>query len=328
MAGTDYKDYYSVLGVSRTASDEEIKKSFRRLARKYHPDMNPGDKKAEAQFKEVNEAYEVLSDPDKRKKYDRFGQYWKQAEQAPPGWSGTSYSAGTGVGFDVNNFDFGRYSNFQDFVNDLLGDAADRRGYSTSNNSGRSTGFGFDTSAGTKGLDKEATLALNFSDAFTGAQKSLVIGDETIKVRIPAGAKTGSRVRVPGKGHPAAYGQQRGDLYLNISLQPHSFFQFEGDNLLCEIPVTPDEAVLGAQVEVPTPDGMVTVNIPAGVKSGQILRLRGKGWMLPKGGRSDQLVKVLIATPKEISQTEREYYEKIRSSRSYNPRSHFSQIRL
>jgi curved DNA-binding protein len=329
MAGTDFKDYYSILGVGRNATDDEIKKSFRRLARKYHPDMNPGDKKAEAQFKEVSEAYEVLSDPDKRKKYDQFGQYWKQADQNP-GWQGANYSPGAGVGFDVNNFDFGRYSNFQDFVNDLLGDAPNRRSYSygNTNTTGKNTGFGFDTSGGTKGLDKEATLALNFADAFSGAQKSLIVGDETIKVRIPAGAKTGSRVRVPGKGHPAPYGQQRGDLFLNISLQPHSFFQFEGDNLVCEIPVTPDEAVLGAQVEVPTPDGMVTMNIPAGVRSGQSLRLRGKGWPLPKGGRSDQLVKVLIATPKEISATEREYYEKIRSSRSYNPRSHFAQIRM
>jgi curved DNA-binding protein len=323
MAGTDFKDYYSILGVGRNATDDEIKKSFRRLARKYHPDMNPGDKKAEAQFKEANEAYEVLSDPEKRKKYDQFGQYWKQADQNP-GWSGARYSPGTGVGFDVNNFDFGRYANFQDFVDELLKESGNRRAYSTA----RSTGFGFDTSGTTQGLDKEATLSLNFGDAFSGAQKSLIVGDETIKVRIPAGAKTGSRVRVPGKGHPAPSGQQRGDLYLNISLQPHSFFQFEGDNLVCEIPVTPDEAVLGAQVEVPTPDGMVTVNIPAGVRSGQSLRLRGKGWHLPKGGRSDQLVKVIIATPKEISATEREYYEKIRSTRSYNPRSHLNQIRL
>ncbi|PSB04049.1 DnaJ C-terminal domain-containing protein [Merismopedia glauca] len=327
MAGTDFKDYYSILGVGRNATDDEIKKSFRRLARKYHPDMNPGDKKAEAQFKEANEAYEVLSDPEKRKKYDQFGQYWKQADQNP-GWPGASYSTGTGVGFDVNNFDFGRYANFQDFVDELLKEGGNRRAYSNTNTTGRSTGFGFDTSGGNKGLDKEATLSLNFADAFSGAQKSLIVGDETLKVRIPAGAKTGSRVRVPGKGHTAAYGQQRGDLYLNISLQPHSFFQFEGDNLVCEIPVTPDEAVLGAQVEVPTPDGMVTMNIPAGVRSGQSLRLRGKGWPLPKGGRSDQLVRVAIATPKEITATEREYYEKIRSSRSYNPRSHLSQIRL
>jgi curved DNA-binding protein len=333
MAGTDFKDYYSILGVSRNASADEIKKSFRRLARKYHPDMNPGDKKAEAEFKEVNEAYEVLSDPDKRKKYDQFGQYWRQAGQAQPqGWPGANYSSGTGAGYEVNDFDFGRYANFQDFVSDLLGDMGGRRNYTytntNTNTAGRSTGFGFDTSGGAKGLDKEATLSLSFAEAFSGVQKSLLVGDESIKVRIPAGAKSGSRVRVPGKGHPGTQGQQRGDLFLNIALKSHSFFQFEGDNLVCEIPVTPDEAVLGAPVEVPTPDGMVTMNIPAGVRSGQTLRLRGKGWPLPKGGRSDQMVKILIATPKEVNPTEREYYEKIRSSRDYNPRSHFPQIRL
>jgi curved DNA-binding protein len=115
---------------------------------------------------------------------------------------------------------------------------------------------------------------------------------------------------------------------LNVELNPHSFFQFDGDNLVCEVPVTPDEAVLGASIEVPTPDGTVSVNVPAGIRSGQSLRLRGKGWPRPKGGRSDQLVKIIIATPKDLTQVEREYYEKIRSSRSFNPRSHLSQVHL
>jgi curved DNA-binding protein len=334
MAVSDFKDYYSILGVNKTASADEIKKSYRRLARKYHPDMNPGDKQAEGKFKEVNEAYEVLSDKEKRQKYDQFGQYWRQAGQ---GWPSR---ASSGVGADVGGFDFSQYANFDEFINELLGrfntpgsGTGSRRTYSYRTPTGGTSGFDdFGGFSGVDGrtasnIDREATLALTFSEAFHGVQKRLNLGSEVIEVRIPAGAKHGSRVRVRGKGNVGAY-NQRGDLYLKIDLQPHSFFQFEGDNLVCEVPVTPDEAVLGAQVEVPTPDGTVTVNVPAGVRSGQSLRLRGKGWPLTKGGRSDQLVKISIATPKEIDSTERELYEKIRAQRSYNPRSHLSQIRL
>jgi curved DNA-binding protein len=340
MAATDFKDFYSILGVGKTANADEIKKSYRRLARKYHPDMNPGNKEAEARFKEVSEAYEVLSDPEKRQKYDQYGQYWKQAGQTWP-------SGAAGVNVDVNGFDFSQYSNFDEFINELLGrmgstgtgsSTGARRTYTYRTSPGGSSGFsgfdgfgdpsGFDNRATAAAADREATISLSLAEAFQGVQKRLNLGNEVIDVRIPAGAKQGSRIRVRGKGQLNPYNQQRGDLYLTVELQPHSFFQFEGDNLICEVPVTPDEAVLGAQVEVPTPDGTVTVNIPAGVRSGQSLRLRGKGWPNPKGGRSDQLVKIVIATPKDISQVEREYYEKIRANRSFNPRSHLSQMRL
>ncbi|MGB3208796.1 MAG: DnaJ C-terminal domain-containing protein [Crinalium sp.] len=344
MAATDFKDYYSILSVSKTASADEIKKSYRRLARKYHPDMNPGNKQAEASFKEVSEAYEVLSDPDKRKKYDQFGQYWRQAGQ-----TGTPWSGGAGTNVDVGGFDFSQYSNFDEFINELLGrfgtagaspggaSAGGRTyNYRTSTGSSGFSGFdgfndvsGFDNRAATaSGADREATINLSLSEAFHGVQKRVSIGTEVIEFRIPPGAKQGSRIRIRGKGQLNPYNQQRGDLYLNVELQPHSFFQFEGDNLVCEVPVTPDEAVLGAQIEVPTPDGTVTVNVPAGVRSGQSLRLRGKGWAKPKGERGDQLVRIVIVTPKEISPIEREYYEKIRANRSFNPRSNLPQVRL
>jgi curved DNA-binding protein len=336
MAATDFKDYYTILGVSKTASEAEIKKAFRRLARKYHPDLNPGDKKAEAQFKEVNEAYEILSDPDKRSKYDRFGQYWKQAS-AGGGWP----SSGAG-GVNVGGFDFSQYANFDEFINELLGNLGGTSGRKTnwsssSASSKYGSGFGgFNDysrysnggTTSTSSLDREATISLTFSEAFRGVQKRLSLGTETIEVRIPPGAKAGSRVRVKGKGQRDGYGRQ-GDLYLKVELQPHSFFQFEGDNLVCEVPITPDEAVLGAKIDVPTPDGMVTVNVPAGVRSGQSLRLRGKGWPQPKGGgRSDQLVRLAIATPKSVSAVEREYYEKIRDIRSFNPRQELQSMRL
>lgn len=336
MATTDFKDYYSILGVSKSASNDEIKKSYRRLARKYHPDMNPGNKQAEAKFKEVSEAYEVLSDPDKRKKYDQFGQYWKQAGE---GWPS---GASPGGAYNTTNFDFSQYANFDEFVNDLLGNMGGtgarrtgRTSYRTTTNPwSSSSGFGgvgegFDPRATQAAADQEASLSLTFSEAFHGVQKRLSIGNEVIDVRIPAGAKQGSRIRVRGKGAINPYNpQQRGDLYLTVELQQHPFFQFEADNLICEVPITPDEAVLGTQIEVPTPDGMVMVNVPAGVRSGQSLRLRGKGWVQPKGGRGDQLVKLAIATPKEINQVERELYEKIRDQRSFNPRSNLAQIHL
>lgn len=332
MASTDFKDYYAILGVSKTASAEEIKKAFRKLAVKYHPDRNPGDKASEERFKEISEAYEVLSDPEKRQKYDQFGQYWQHAGGQAGAWSPG------GAGVDVGGFDFSQYGNFEEFINELLGrfstpGGAGSRTYSYRTTTGRQPGytdfgnfggFGTQTVAG----DREATIRLSFSEAFRGVQKRLNLGSETIDVRIPAGAKAGSRVRVRGKGQIDPYTQQRGDLYLNVELEPHSFFQFEGDNLVCEVPIAPDEAVLGASIEVPIPDGSVTVKVPAGIRSGQSLRLRGKGWPNPKDGRGDQLVRIAIEAPKEISATEREYYEKIRASRSYDPRRHLQQVKL
>ena len=342
MPATDFKDYYAVLGVNKTANAEEIKKVYRRQARKYHPDMNPGNKDAEARFKEVNEAYEVLSDPEKRKKYDQFGQYWKQAGQ---GWP--SSTPGGGAGFDPNGFDFSQYGSFDEFINELLGrfgttgagpSRSTNRSYSYRTNNAGPTGFGgfsgfegfenqASTGAGTAS-DREATLTLSFGEAFHGVQKRLDLGTEVVDVRIPPGAKTGSRIRLKGKGAATPYSQQRGDLYLSVELQPHSFYQFDGDNLVCEVPIAPDEAVLGATIEVPTPDGTVNVNVPAGIRSGQSLRLRGKGWPSPKAGRGDLMVKVSIVAPKELSSVEREHYEKIRAARTFNPRNSLKQIKL
>ncbi|MDD1421899.1 J domain-containing protein [Dolichospermum sp. ST_sed1] len=326
MAATDFKDYYAMLGISKIATSEEIKQAFRKLARKYHPDVNPNNKQAEAKFKEVNEAYEVLSDPDKRKKYDQFGQYWKQA--------GTGFPSG-GSGVDMGGVDFGQYGSFNDFLTELFGGTGPRSGrqsYSYRTSTARA-GSGFndfglqDGSAGST-QDTEAVITLTFAEAFSGVQKRFSLGNETIDVRIPGGAKTGTRLRVKGKGQINPMNQQRGDLYLKVGLQPHTFFQIEGDNLVCEVLITPDEATLGAAIDVPTPDGNVNVKLPAGVRSGQSLRLRGKGWPLAKSGRGDQLVKVVIAPPKDLTPQERECYEKIRAIRTYNPRSHLAQVKL
>ncbi len=327
MAATDFKDYYQVLGINKDASAEEIKKAYRKLARKYHPDLNPGDEKAEARFKEINEAQEILSDPEKRAKYERYGQYWQQAGQggAPP-----SGSTGTRVNVDVGGFDFSQYGNFDDFVNDILGRTASSQGrgsYSYRTSPGGFGGFA-DGYSDMPTQDSEAAIVLTFSEAFHGTQKQFRIGNETVKVRIPAGAKTGSRLRIKGKGQPSPFSGQQGDLYLNIELQTHPLFKFKGDNLVVEIPITPEEAVLGTDIIVPTPDGKVTMKIPAGVDSGQSLRLKGKGWRKPNKQRSDLLVKLKIVTPKDISDTEKEYYQKIQQASSYKPRKSLENIKL
>ncbi len=343
MAATDFKDYYAILGVSKTASADEIKRSFRKLARKYHPDVNPDNKAAEAQFKEVSEAYEVLYDQDKRRKYDQFGQYWQQADRAGAGRGAPGAAAG--------GFDFGNYGSFDEFINELLGrfntgggsgfggDRTQAYSYQQRPSGFGTSGFGFDprtaaratagTTAGRSAFDHEATLKLSLSEAFHGTQKRFTIGTESVTVRIPAGVKSGSKIRLKGKGALNPQSQQRGDVYLTVELLPHNFFEFEGDNLVCEVPITPDEAVLGAKISVPTPDSKVTVNIPAGIKSGQSLRLRGKGWPQKDGtARSDQLVKVVITPPKDLSESEKALYEKIRDSRSSDPRVAIANISL
>ncbi|MBE9050183.1 J domain-containing protein [Nostocales cyanobacterium LEGE 11386] len=317
MPATDYKDYYAILDVDKKATPEQIKRAYRKLARKYHPDLNPGDKQAEARFKEINEAHEVLSDPEKRQKYDQFGQYWNQVQQgaAPP----------RGAGIGVGGFDFDQYSDFDSFIDDLLG----RFG-----GAGRTRGrtYTYRTPTGftdyAPAADTEAAIALSFSEAFHGTQKRLQLDDETINVRIPPGAKPGSRIRIKGKGRPSPFSQQRGDLYLTIEILPHPFFRFEDEQLVGEVPIRPDEAVLGAQIEIPTPDGNVILKVPPGVRSGQSFRLRGQGWRQPQGGRTDLIVKLQIVPPKNLDPIEREAYETIQAHTSFNPRAQLLEVKL
>lgn len=332
MAVNEFRDYYQTLGVSKAATPEEIKRAYRKLARKYHPDLNPGDREAEARFKEINEAHEILSDPEKRQKYDQFGQYWQQAAAgAPP--------AGD-AGFE--GIDFGQYGSFDDFINELLGrfgrSGTGRRVYTYRTTTGPQgfreyVDFGsgddpFSRFTDISTQDTEAAIALTLSEAFHGAQKRLQIGEEAVTVRIPPGAKSGSRLRLKGKGQISPFSQQRGDLYLTIELLPHDFFRFEGDDIACEVPISPEEAVLGAQIDVPTPDGKVKMTIPPRVDSGQALRLRGKGWCNSKGDRTDLLVRLKIVTPKELTPREKECYEKLRATSSFNPRGALAEVRL
>ena len=332
MASPDFKDYYGILGIQKDATEKEIKRAYRKLARKYHPDLNQDNPKAEEKFKALNEAHEVLSDPEKRKKYDHFGQCWQQAPDSTStgarSVNNTSYSAE----------DFERYGDFSSFIDELLGRSSQggpsrQRSYTyTTNGFQDFNEFGSDPFGGFQQdlpQDLEAEITLTFSEAFQGTQKRFTIGSsETVKVRIPAGAKPDSRIRLKGKGRKSPFNQQRGDLYLTINLAPHPYFRFEKDNIVCEVPITPWEAVLGSQIEVPTPFGTVKMKVPKGVDSNQTLRLKGKGWKTPQGDRTDELVKLKIVSPKELSTTEKEYWKKLQQISSFNPRKSLEEVTL
>ncbi len=305
MAGSGYKDYFQVLGVDRSADAGAIKRAFRKLARQYHPDVNPGDKAAEAKFKEVSEAYEVLSDPEKRRKYEQFGQYWNQA-----GGMG-----GGGVpGMDV---DFGRYGNFDDFINDLLG----RFGGPGGGSGFQGGGFprGAQASRAPVNLDAEATVSVSFSEAFRGTERTLSVNDERVQVRIPAGVRNGSKLRLKEKGNLQPGTGRRGDLYLNLNVQAHPVWRLDGDQLRADLPVSIDELALGGTVSVMTPDGEAQVNVPAGTAPGRSLRLKGKGWP-SRTGRGDLLLTLTLAFPKSWSAAEQQLLEQLRQSRSEDPR--------
>ncbi|MFM7640205.1 MAG: DnaJ C-terminal domain-containing protein [Cyanobium sp.] len=312
MTANGYRDYFKVLGVERGADAETIKRAFRKLARQHHPDVNPGDKGAEARFKEISEAYEVLSDPEKRRRYEQFGQYWSQMG----GGSGSG-------GFDV---DFGRYGNFDDFINDLLGRFGGASGggfpggFSGGFPGGFSSGFPGAGRSTPVNLDAEATLSLSYGDAFRGCERTLAVNDERVQVRIPAGIKPGGRLRLKGKGNLQPGTGRRGDLYLQIELQPHPVWRLDGEQLRAELPLSLDELALGGELEVATPDGVATVQVPPGMSLGRSLRLKGKGWPTAAGGRGDLLLTPVLRLPDALSAREKELLEELRRSRSSDPR--------
>jgi curved DNA-binding protein len=317
MSVNGYRDYFKVLGVDRGADADTIKRSFRKLARQYHPDVNPGNASAEARFKEISEAYEVLSDPEKRRRYEQFGQYWNQ--MGSPGGAG----GGPG-GVDV---DFGRYGNFDEFINDLLGRfgagggsyAAGPGGFGFG--SGFPGGFGVGNPAGSAqvALDAEATITIGMADAFRGCERTLAVNEERVQVRIPAGVKNGSRLRLKNKGNLQPGTGRRGDLYLTIRLQPHPIWRLDGEQLRAELPLSLDELALGGEVVVATPDGEATVQVPPGMTLGRSLRLKAKGWPL-RGGRGDLLLTPTLKLPERLTDRERELLEQLRQARSVDPR--------
>ncbi len=302
------KDYYEILGVPRSATADEIKKAYRSLARKYHPDLHPGDKEMEKKFKEINEAYSVLGDPKKKEEYDltgrvSFGEGGPGAGQWPPGGFG---GFGGGGGFGGFGDLGGRVpGGFEDIFGEIFG-MGGRRGPR-------------------RGEDLEYRLSLDFLQAARGTEVKVTVtrrtGPEKITIKIPPGIQDGARVRVAGKGHEGYDGGPAGDLYIVTSVSPHPYFRRKGNDIYITVPVTLREALLGAEIEVPTIMGPARIKIPPGTHGGQKLRLRGKGVPGRRGTpRGDQYCEIKIALPRKIERRSRELVEEFDRLNPMDPR--------
>ncbi len=305
----EYRDYYKTLGVDKNASEQEIKKAYRRLARQYHPDVNPGDKKSEERFKEINEAYEVLSDPEKRKKYDQLGANWQAFQrtgQDPTGFDWAQWMAGAPGGgrVRVEYGDLGDIfgeSGFSDFFQAIFGGgSAFRSGAQAQPRTQR-------------GRNVEHPVQVTLEEAFHGTQRVLSIDNRRLEVKIPAGVRTGSKVRVAGEGQPGMAGGPSGDLYLVIEVLPHPVFERDGDDLRCEVPIDLYTAVLGGEVTVPTLTGQAALRIPEGTQPGQTFRLRGQGMPVLRDPqkRGNLLVKVKVQLPEKLTDKQRQLFRQL-----------------
>jgi curved DNA-binding protein len=303
------RDPYSVLGVNRSASDEEIKRAYRKLARRHHPDVNSSSKSSESKFKELSEAYEILNDKEKRRKYDLFGHEGLNANFG--GYNDAPYGRPdfkkSGFGYNFNNFSgAGEYGVFDDLFSDFF----------KSDNNRRSRKFG-----PTRGSDLEYQLTVDFSQSYHGVSAIVTILDRRINVHVPAGVDSGSRIRVPGQGAAGLRGGPSGDLYLDIMVAPHPFFRREGDNVMSALPITISEAILGAKIEVPSPDGRLLLRIPQGTQSGTIFRFRDKGFPnLKTSKRGDFFVTAQVMIPEGIDQVSKELLAEFERRNPMNPR--------
>ena len=305
----DYKDYYAILGVKKDADEKEIKQAYRRLARKYHPDVNPGNKEAEEKFKEVSEANEVLSDKEKRRKYDTFGKDWARYGDGFPGAGGPGgagasggfrYEQYPGGGFD---FDVGGGGGFSDFFEMLFGP--------------RGPGG---ATRDMRGSDVESEIQVTLREAFEGVSKQISIAlnpgepPRRLEVKIPKGVDAGSRIRLAGEGAPGP-GGKRGDLYLTVRMHPDKEFERKGDHLYREVSVPFSTAALGGEVRVPTLTGSVTMTLPPGTQGSQTFRLSGQGMpRLHGGGRGDLFARVRITVPKNLTEKQRELVRQLADS--------------
>ncbi len=310
-----YKDYYKILGVRREASQDEIKKVYRKLARKYHPDVSK-EKDAEERFKEIGEAYEVLRDEEKRAAYDQLGPNWKQGQEftPPPGWE--------------SNFDFGGFSSsgtssaFSDFFESLFGQ-------SMGGHTRQSHGHGFRQ---TRGQDQQASIQIDLEDTYRGATKTVSLNipqqsaprlsarPRKLKVKIPKGIKAGQKIRLVGQGGKSATGGTAGDLQLQVGFRPHPLYTVENADVYLELPVTPWEAALGATIDVPTPSGRLGLKIPPGSEQGKKLRLRGRG--IPGNPAGDFYVVLKLTLPQANNDKARKLYTEMQNELAYNPRRH------
>lgn len=294
------RDYYEVLGVPKNASDDEIKKAYRKLAVKYHPDKNPGDKEAEAKFKEVSEAHEVLSDKQKRARYDQFGHAGVGGSAAGGGFSGNPFGGGN---FNFNgqsfNFDFGGGSPFDDILGSLFGFGAGG------------------TRRQRRGADYQTSVTLTFEEAIFGVTKTVSVEGTDLKVKIPAGIDDGMSIRLRGKGGPAPEsGGERGDLYVRIKVKPHKSLTREGAIILSEQTIDMVDAALGCEIDVETVDGKITMKVPAGTQSGTPFKLSGHGVPFrADGDRGPHIVTVIVETPKNLSRKQKELLEEFKKNK-------------
>jgi molecular chaperone DnaJ len=327
MAG---KDYYQILGVNRTASDKEIKQAYRRLARKHHPDLNPNDKSAEARFKEINAAYQVLSDPEKRKKYDQFGDQWEYADQFTR--SGGQERVRWDFGRGGTTFQSGEPTDFGDVFSSLFGDF----------------GAGSRVRRGPqRGQDLESTIEASLEEAYHGSTRVIQLQTEEpctacggtgkvgnrvcticngagrkispkrLEVKIPAGVRDGSRIRIAGEGGPGRAGGNKGDLYLVVTVLPHNLFERKGDDLYTEVSVPLATAMLGGEVVLPTLNGNLSLKIPPETQNGKVFRLAGKGMpRLGNGRYGNMFAKAKVVLPTNLTEEERKLFERLRSLRS------------
>lgn len=313
----EFKDYYEIMGVNRDATQDEIKRAYRKLARKYHPDVSK-EVDAEARFKEVGEAYEVLKDPEKRAAYDQIGANWKAGQEfrPPPDWDqGFEFRGGDFTGADAEQF--------SDFFESLFGRGGSTRGF------GEHTQREFSA----RGDDTHARVLIDLEDAYRGATRTLTLKhteleadgrsrlqERTLNVRIPQGVRQGQHIRLAKQGGAGVGRGESGDLYLEIEFRPHPFYKVEGRDVYLNLPVAPWEVALGASVKVPTPTGPVDMKIPANSEDGRKLRLKGRG--IPAKTPGDLYVELQIALPKATGKAAKEAYEKFRQATEFNPRAH------
>lgn len=308
----EYKDYYKTLGVEKSATQDEIKRAYRKLARKYHPDLNK-EEGSEDKFKEIGEANEVLSDTEKRAAYDQLGKGYRPGQEfrPPPDWD---------AGFEFSGGEEAGAHEFSDFFESLFGEAIrQRRGTSAR------------TRFRAKGQNHHAKVLVDLEDALHGAKRTIVlklpelsengqlaIRERKLEVTIPKGVREGQHIRLKGQGAPGLGGGEQGDLYLEIAFMPHPVYHAEGPDLYLDLPVTPWEAALGAKVKVPTPGGVVDLNIPAGSRQGRKLRLKGRGF--PTRSTGDLYVTLQIALPPVDSAAAKKLYEQMANELDFNPR--------
>ena len=313
----EYKDYYEILGVKKDATQDEIKKAYRKLARKYHPDVSK-DPDADKKFKEVGEAYEVLKDPEKRAAYDRLGANWQAGQdfQPPPDWD-------AGFEFSGGGFTAGDAEGFSDFFDLLFGRHA---------GGGRRTAHTQHHTFRTRGEDQRAKIYIDLEDSYQGSTREIKLQqpvidpaghvhteEKTLRVRIPKGIREGQHIRLKGQGSPGLGGGPAGDLLLEVAFNPHRLYKVKGKDVYLDLPVAPWEAALGAKVKVPTPSGIVDLNIPAGSKQGKKLRLKGRG--LPSKVPGDFYVVLQIALPPADTEKAKELYRKMQQELDFNPRA-------